>query len=80
MAKITWRGEDERGGPAGPSFTIAHGRKFAKGIAVEVTDKAVIAKAQGNQFFTVKLTAEDKKEAEGIAAKPAKAVAPKEEQ
>ena len=53
MAKLTWLGEDEPGIP-GPSFAIAYdGIKFPKGKPVEVTNKAFIAKAKGNQFFDV---------------------------
>jgi len=54
MAKITWKGEDELHNGAGPSFAIAYdGIKFPKGVPVEVTDKAFIKKAQGNQYFEV---------------------------
>ena len=54
MAKVTWLGEDELHNGAGPSFAIAFdGIKFPKGVPVEVTDKAFIKKAQGNQYFEV---------------------------
>lgn len=53
MAKITWLGEDA-GDIAGPSFTTAFGNiKFPKGVAVEVADPAIVAKAKGNRFFKV---------------------------
>lgn len=55
MAKLTWKGEDElHNGGAGPSFCVGYdGIKFPKGEPVEVTDKAIIAKARNNQFFEV---------------------------
>jgi hypothetical protein len=53
MAKITWLGEDV-GDIAGPSFTTAFGDiKFPKGVAVEVADVAIVAKAKRNRFFKV---------------------------
>jgi len=55
MAKITWRGEDElHNGSPGPSFTTAYGGiKFPKGEPVDISDKAIIAKARNNHFFEV---------------------------
>ena len=55
MAKLTWLGEDElHNGAPGPSFTTAFGGiKFPKGEPVEVTDKAIIAKARNHNYFEV---------------------------
>lgn len=66
MANVTWIGEDNPdGSQAGPSFTKAYGGlKFEKGKPVEVTDKALITKAQGNQYFEVELSPEEQKSAE----------------
>lgn len=66
---ITWLGEDhlhEDG--AGPSRTVWHlgsnGEKidFPKGEAIPVTNKHVIEKAKGNQFFEVEGHSKDEPE------------------
>lgn len=53
--KVIWLGEDElHAGGAGPSFTLAFGGiKFPKGEAVDVADKAILARLKKNQFFEV---------------------------
>jgi len=62
MAKLTWLGEDTESVP-GPSFTTAFGGvKFIKGVAVEVADKDIIARAKKNPFFEVS----------GVVGRPAK--------
>lgn len=67
MPKLTWLGEDELhrnpdGSGAGPSNIVWNGVKFPKDVAVDVSDKGMIAKAKGNKFFKV----------EGLPGRPPK--------
>jgi predicted transposase YbfD/YdcC len=52
MTKITWLGEDTET-HAGPSFVVWNGIRFAKDVAVDVSDEYMIRKAHGNRFFKV---------------------------
>ena len=54
MAKITWLGEDDLANDIpGPSFNTWNGIRFPKGVAVEVADEYMVAKARENQFYKV---------------------------
>lgn len=72
----------------GPSFNTWCGVKFPKGVAVEVTDAAMLAKARVNQFYKVtddgppatpKQQVLRKQEAEQYDTSGARDVTPKQE-
>ena len=63
MAKVTWNGED-----GGSDSTSMKGYTFKKGEAVDVDDKDLVKKLQGNQYFTV--TGADDSSAKPDVAKP----------
>ena len=72
-AQVTWKGEE---GSDTKEVTWA-GHTFTKGKAVELTDEKMIEKAQGNQYFEVKVT--DKKserDVEVIREQPAPSSGP----
>jgi hypothetical protein len=54
MAKLTWRGPDDyEAGETPPSSLTWAGITFPVGVAVEVDNPTMIAKAKGNRMFKV---------------------------
>ena len=54
MAKLTWRGPDDyEAGETPPSSCTWNGITFPVGVAVEVDNPTMIAKARGNRMFKV---------------------------
>jgi hypothetical protein len=54
MAKLTWRGPDDyEAGETPPSSCTWAGITFPVGVAVEVDNPTMIAKAKGNRMFKV---------------------------
>ena len=54
MTKLTWRGPDDyEAGETPPSSCTWNGITFPVGVAVEVDNPTMIAKARGNRMFKV---------------------------
>lgn len=51
---VTWLGEDQSHADGdGPQVNVWNGIEFRKGESVPISDPRMIAKAKGNQFFSV---------------------------
>ena len=65
MAFVTYHGEY----PADQDFIVHHGYEFRDGDAVEVEDKALLKRFEGNRFFRVSDSEKEDNEAEAVELK-----------